>query len=363
MKPKIKPKSANMLFPTDIFFQTFFWGRVKSKLGWQVSAFDLSTSYSTGDVLVLTKQLNDESSVAYIPQGPEYGPDPDAYGSFLEHLSASLTEHMNKSLIYIRYDLPWVDPYAADISQETLSSKCLQTDLFRPENRLRELRMNYTTDRWNLHKAPFDLTVADSLTVDLTGTEDEILGKMKPKTRYNIKLAAQKGVGVIEADMSFLPVFYELYLQTADRNGFSPCGYKPFHALFTTDVDDPHSPRKKLLLAVYKKEVLAGAVILFSGTTAHYLFGASSNNNRNLMGPYSVQWKAMKIARGLGCRSYDMGAVSPYRDEFHPFNGMYRFKTGFGGRIEHRVGTWDYPINQDAYAKIRNSEMLCNNIV
>jgi len=37
---------------------------------------------------------------------------------------------------------------------------------------------------------------------------------------------------------------------------------------------------------------------------------------------------------------------------------MFRFKTGFGGRTEHRAGSWDYPLHPDKYCGIRNGEML-----
>ncbi|NLT68707.1 MAG: peptidoglycan bridge formation glycyltransferase FemA/FemB family protein [Acidobacteria bacterium] len=352
MRLEVTPKSTQTLYPTDILFQTSFWGRVKSRLGWSVAAFDLALPASEGDVLVLTKRLDEESSMVYVPQGPEIGPDSESYGVFLETLSESISSHLESSAVFIRYDLPWNDPYALD---ETGGSPY---DLKRPENRLREIRMNYSTRCWNLRKAPYDLTVADSLVVDITGTEEEILGRMKPKTRYNIHLSARKGVRVIEADASALPVFYDLYRQTAARNGFPSCDYRHFSALFETKVTAANSPGLFFYLAIHKKDALAGAIIAISGKRATYLFGASANHSRNLMSSYAVQWHAIRNARDQHCSVYDMGAVSPYRDPDHPFFGMYRFKTGFGGHIEHRVGSWDYPLNQEKYDSIRNREML-----
>ena len=71
-----------------------------------------------------------------------------------------------------------------------------------------------------------------------------------------------------------------------------------------------------------------------------------------------MHWTGMRIARQRGCISYEMGAVSPTVDDAHPFNCLYRFKTGFGGRIELRSGSWDYPLNEGAYRSIQNAEAL-----
>jgi lipid II:glycine glycyltransferase (peptidoglycan interpeptide bridge formation enzyme) len=354
MKLKIIPKSMYELYPTDILFQTSYWGQVKNKLGWEASAFELSLPASEADVLVLTKRLDDGTSAAYIPQGPEYGPNPAFYGIFLERLSESISQHLESSAAFIRYDLPWFDPYALDDDAVPLSPPGLR----RPENRLREIRMNFATDSWNLRKAPLDLTVADSLIVDITGSEDELLNRMKPKTRYNIRLSKRKGVRVIEANAASLPTFFDLYLQTAARNGFPSCEYRHFSALFETSISDCNAPKLSFYLAMRGRDVLAGVIMAVSKRRATYLFGASSNHYRYLMGSHAVQWHAMKEAKRQHCTSYDMGAVSPFSDRTHPFYGMYRFKTGFGGRIEHRVGTWDFPLHQKKYSNIRNNEML-----
>ncbi|MGA6925915.1 MAG: peptidoglycan bridge formation glycyltransferase FemA/FemB family protein, partial [Desulfosarcina sp.] len=89
-----------------------------------------------------------------------------------------------------------------------------------------------------------------------------------------------------------------------------------------------------------------------------YLFGASSNQKRNFMAPYALHWAAMQAARAKGCLHYDLGAVAPAKDPCHPFFGLYRFKTGFGGKIIHQSGAWDYPLDDEGYQIFRNSETL-----
>lgn len=350
MKVDLQPKEVLGLVPTDILFQTVFWSQVKSRLGWKALAFDVSTSGPRGDVLVLTRSFGNDFSVAYVPQGPEHGPGPEDYGPFLETLSETMAAHLEPGTAFIRYDLPWESHYSEDIVRGELSAP--------PETRLWEMRMNYGTKRWNLRKTVTNMTIADTYIVDLDRSKEEILGAMKPKTRYNIHLAERKGVEVFPALIEMLPVFYDLYKQTAVRNGFYLCGYEYFRALFYALAHDIDSSEVHLLLAAHGRDLLAGAIITISGKAATYLFGASSNEKRNLMGPYAVQWAGINLARSRGCRTYDMGAVSPVRDPAHPFFGLYRFKTGFGGRIVHRTGSWDYPLDPDIYTKFRNSEVL-----
>jgi len=216
--------------------------------------------------------------------------------------------------------------------------------------------MNIGTRTWPLRKAMVDLTVADAVVIDLVRTEETIFTAMKPKTRYNIRLAQRKGVSVFKASIEMLPLFYKLYLQTAKRNGFLPSSYRHFSVLFSTHAHNPESSEILFLLAVRGQAILAGAIIAISGQQAIYLHGASSNEGRNLMGSYAMHWEAIKLVRGKGCLTYDMGSVSPVADPNHPFYGMYRFKTGFGGKIAHRNGTWDYPLNRRGYRAFRNYE-------
>lgn len=78
------------------------------------------------------------------------------------------------------------------------------------------------------------------------------------------------------------------------------------------------------------------------------------------MASYAIHWKAIQLARLKGCLSYDLGAVSPSKDPEHPFFGLYRFKTGFGGKVVHQTGSWDYPLDEKYYNIFRNCETFDN---
>jgi lipid II:glycine glycyltransferase (peptidoglycan interpeptide bridge formation enzyme) len=346
----LTPKQPRELYQTGILFQSRYWGEVKSRQGWKTYAFEIDDSPLARDMLLIVKPFGPNTVAAYVPQGPEFAPPQDEYGPFLEALSESVVDQIDGDLTFIRYDLPWESPYAGERPQQNWY------DL--PSSRVREMRMNFGTRRWNLRKAPLDVTVANSCVIDLDSAEEQLLARMKAKTRYNIRLAERKGVGVEIAPVEQLPVFYRLYGQTAKRNGFMMSEYHYFTALFDAERDLLTDPEVLLLLASYKGDPLAGAILVLSEQRALFLHGASANHSRDLMASYALHWQAMCYARSRGCHTYDMGAISPGNDPDHFFHGMYRFKIGFGGRIVHNTGSWDYPVRLDRYQEFRNWETV-----
>jgi lipid II:glycine glycyltransferase (peptidoglycan interpeptide bridge formation enzyme) len=197
---------------------------------------------------------------------------------------------------------------------------------------------------------------------------------MKAKWRYNIGLAAKKGVTVhrfVAGTGGAVPVgggvsggavqaaapeqapalFYAMLRETAARDGIAIHGFDYYRGLFAHAAEyspPPGTPPPdiRLYLAMYGDQALAGIVTLFRGSEGVYLYGASSNSHRNLMAPYALQWAAIQDARESGCGHYDLFGIPPSPDPAHPMVGLYRFKTGFAGTgdgIIHRPGSWDYP--------------------
>jgi len=348
----LKQKKLQDLYPTDIFFQSRYWGDVKTLLGWETYAFDINPSLFKKDMLVLVKPIGRNALVAYVPQGPEHAPKPENYGSYLEELSESIIEQIGPNIAFIRYDLPWESSYAQEMQQRQWYDY--------PESRIREMRMNFGTKNFNLKKAPVDMSFADTCILNIESNEENLLSQMKPKTRYNIKLAKRKDVCINIASIKELPVFYNLYCETARRNDFFLSEYRYFSALFSSKIKDYILPEILLLLAKHTQDAIAGIILAISEKRAIFLYGASSNNKRNHMGTYALHWEAIRYARSRQCSTYNMGAVSPSNDPNHCFYGLYRFKTGFGGRIFHNNGSWDYPINKNIYINFRNWEMMSN---
>jgi lipid II:glycine glycyltransferase (peptidoglycan interpeptide bridge formation enzyme) len=97
--------------------------------------------------------------------------------------------------------------------------------------------------------------------------------------------------------------------------------------------------------------------LILSRERGTYLYGASSSENRRFMASYAVQWEAIRKARDFGCTEYDMFGCAPNSRQSHPLYGLYRYKRGFGGRLYHRMGCWDYPFLPDEYKLLKAQEV------
>ncbi len=182
----------------------------------------------------------------------------------------------------------------------------------------------------------------NTVIVDLKGSEEQILAQMKSKGRYNIRLAEKKGVqimvaGEAEIDMAGgVREFCRLLIETTNRDGFS--GHPEKYYLEMLKVLGP--TKVKLYLASYESRIIAGIIVTFYGDLAIYYFGASSNQHRNVMAPYLLQWRAIQEAKERGLRWYDFLGTAPLEKtasgdyEYqakHAWAGVTEFKLKFGG--------------------------------
>jgi len=187
------------------------------------------------------------------------------------------------------------------------------------------------------------------MVLDLEPEPEKILAGFHSKWRYNIRLAERKGVEVSRAARAELPVFYELLVETARRDGFLIRGRRYFEDLF--DCLEP-AGQIAMFLARYEGTAIAGALCMGFGPRLTYVYGASSNTHRNVMPNHLVQWTMIRWAKENGFRIYDFRGVSPVRDgkpvEEH-LAGLNRFKEGFGARYVEYAGTYDLPLRPIVY--------------
>lgn len=187
-----------------------------------------------------------------------------------------------------------------------------------------------------------------TIIVDLSGSEDEILGRMKSKTRYNIRLAQRKGVVV--QPWSDVEAFGRMMDVTADRNDFGTHETRYYQAAY--DLFQPDGSGE-LLVASYENQPLAALMVFQRGVRAWYMYGASTNAHRNRMPTYLLQWEAMRWAKTHGCTQYDLWGVpdededvleADFTNRSDGLWGVYRFKRGFGGSLMRSSGAYDLPI-------------------
>jgi lipid II:glycine glycyltransferase (peptidoglycan interpeptide bridge formation enzyme) len=346
MKTDVHPMELRDLDGNRALLQSGFWGTFRERLGWRARAFHCSGRGQEFRLLVLLRRLGPALELAYVPHGPELsgpppGPPPEPE-RFLLDLAGALSPHLGRCL-FLRFDLPW--------STEGLGNRPHPLDC-----------------SGGLHKAPMDIQPPSTVILDLDQAEDRLLASMKSKTRYNIRLSAKKDLqfSVVscepgaEAQLdSALAEWYGLYEETARRDRITLHGRNYYRTLFSlVGSYGAGAPALFLLSARHEGELLAGIIVAVKGEGAWYLYGASSDRKRNLMPSYGLQWLAMKLARERGCRFYDLFGIPPSEDPLQPMHGLFRFKTGFGGRVVNRPGCYDVALRPLPYRLYQSAEAL-----
>jgi len=304
--------------PQTHILQTAQWGALKSEFGWE--PYYLLNEYS--GALLLVKNIFAGMKLAYIPKGP--------VGEHWLNLWQEVdTFCRNEHVVFLK-----VEPDYWENEQEIIQK---ELPSFHPN-------------------AP-TIQPRRTITISLKGNETDWLGRMKQKTRYNIRLAEKKDITVIES--SKVNTFLELLHATGKRDAFeihADAYYQRAFDIFKS------AGLCALLIATYAQKPLAGLMVFKFGKRAWYLYGASNDQERNRMPTYLLQWEAMRWAKAQGCEEYDLWGIPDAPEEvlekdFNSRNdglwGVYRFKRGFGGEIKRSVGAFDRIYNQPLYHAYR----------
>lgn len=182
-------------------------------------------------------------------------------------------------------------------------------------------------------------------------TEDEIFKNFHQKTRYNVRLATKKGVTVKEGTREDLKDFHKIMVTTGIRDGFITRPLEYFEKMY--DCLGPE--HMKILMAYYDGKPISGVIPIMYGNKTWYLYGASSNEHRNLMPNYLLQWEMIKIAISRKSDIYDLRGVPGIADDS---NGLYRFKKGFGAEYTEFIGEVYIPFKPLTYKAYKFSEKM-----
>ncbi len=286
--------------PDAHILQTGEWGELKSAFGWDAARM---VSGDSG-IQILFRKLPLGFTIAYAPK-PVFG-DQSSVSS----------------------DRFWTEVDLVCRKRRAVFLK-IEPDLWE----------NQKLETWNLNlETSFhNIQPPRTILVDIKGTEAEILARMKQKTRYNIRLAEKKGVTVRAWDD--IPAFHKMMLTTGARDRFGVHSleyYRRAYKLFRP------KGMAELLMAEFEGKPLAALMVFARGGRAWYIYGASTDENRNLMPTYLLQWEAMKWARSKGAETYDLWGVPDEDEKTLEENfetrrdglwGVYRFKRGFGGEL------------------------------
>lgn len=192
----------------------------------------------------------------------------------------------------------------------------------------------------------------NTLTLDLTRSEDELMAQFSQNTRRKIRTAEKKGVQVRPATPADLPTLYALYRVTGKRDGFltRPAGY--YERAWR---DFMQAGLAHALLAEYQGVAIAHVILFHFGRKCWYFYGASANDHRETMPNYRLQWEAIRWAKAAGYAVYDLWGAPDDFSEGDPLWGVYQFKQGFRGTVTRHIGAWDYapcPLAYRAYTEL-----------
>jgi peptidoglycan pentaglycine glycine transferase (the first glycine) len=200
---------------------------------------------------------------------------------------------------------------------------------------------------------PYANHIRHEWVLDIRPDEKELLAGMKEKWRYNVRLAARKGVTIRQGDgQADMDTFYRLYETTSERDQFfihNKSHYEDVMRLYS------EGDRAALLLAEYQGQAIAGIIVLRFGRWSWYMYGASSNEQRNLMPNHLLQWNGMQWAKAHGCWYYNFRGIPDILQEGQELWGVYVFKRGFGGYAMRSLETHDLayqPLVYNAYRRL-----------
>ena len=309
--------------PEPHVLQTWDWGDFKSRWGWQPARllFEGEDRPIAAAQILQRRLRRTPFSVIYVPKGPTL--DYDDTQLLAEVLAAVEQQANRQRTLFTKIDPDVWRGYGTEVSL--------------PLRRANAVLETLAKRGWR-HSAE-QIQFKNTHIIDLRADEDELLANMKAKTRYNVRLTKRRGVHARLGNENDLRVFYQLYNETSQRDGFlirPPAYYLDVWAQFL------RAGRAHLLLAEVEGDAIAGLIMFYFRQTAWYMYGASSIQHRNLMPNYLLQWEAMRLAKQQGCTQYDMWGAPDRFDESDPMWGVFRFKIGFGGETMQGLGAFDY---------------------
>ena len=294
-------------------FQTKEWEGFKLKTGWQ-------KSWRVFNILVLEKKIPLLGSMLYAPMLSRDQSKLASEKIFLQEIEKIAKE---RNSIFFRME----------------STEAKDGDI--------------NPEKSNYRKAFEEMQPEHTLILNLLNSESEILAQMKQKGRYNIKIAERNE---IVFDICSIEEFHKLYTEMARRHKITFRSLNYFSNLIDSFKDTDYV---KVFGAKNKDgSLLASAVIVFFKETAIYLFGGSSDQEREKMATYKLHWEIIKEAKKRGCKYYDFFGISPEGDEKHAWAGVTRFKKQFGGEELITLGSWDLIFSPIKYNLFKLAEKI-----
>jgi peptidoglycan pentaglycine glycine transferase (the first glycine) len=321
--------------PDSHILQSWEWGKVKNQFGWQPTYHQWQSPASAAALMlertVTVGGFTSPLRVLYVPKGPllDWG-QPALRKQVLDDLQLLARE---RGAIFIK-----IDPDIVIRSESTVSGTAETTTLGET------IQADLLLRGWRY--SPDQIQFRNTVILDLTASEEELLKRMKPKTRYNIRLAERKGVRIRLGNHLDFPLLYHMYAETSLRDGFVIREQGYYQAVWETFCREGMA---EPLIAEVDNQPIAALILFYFAGKAWFLYGMSRTQHREKMPNYLLQWEAIHRAKEKGCHSYDLWGAPDKFDETDPLWGVYRFKAGLGGQLIQTIGAWDLPVRPLLY--------------
>ncbi|MBK6791667.1 MAG: peptidoglycan bridge formation glycyltransferase FemA/FemB family protein [Anaerolineales bacterium] len=329
--------------PDPHFLQTFEWGQVKAKYGWvpyyaiwtEDGKFSVSSNYQllvtkvVAAALILKRTAFRRFSIFYAPKGPLMDWTNESLRKRVLDDLQSFAKKQGAIFLKLDPDVVLGRGVPASVDEVTENSgQAVMSDL----------------KRRGWVESSDQIQFRNTVMVDLSASEEDILMRMKQKTRYNVRLAEKKGVTVRVGTVEDLPALYKMYAETSVRDGFvirDEEYYMTVWKLFMQEAVNGQPSAVPLIAEVDGEAVAAIFLFMFAGR-GYYVYGMSRDKHREKMPTYLLQWAAMKHAKAHGCLTYDLWGAPDVFDESDSMWGVYRFKEGLGGEVVRTLGAYDF---------------------
>ena len=317
--------------PNGSILQTTAWAALKNKFNWKSQRVWMRQEgklVAGAQILFRSKALG-LIKIGYIPHGPLVGWQDDEQVNVLLNQIDHACYQRGAGLLKME-PLLW----QADMPHDTWTAICEK----------HEIQPNTDT-----------IQPPNTVVIDLQPELDDIMKAMKSKTRYNIRLSERKEITVRQGTSQDIHIFNGLMQITGLRDSFGihdPMYYKTAFDLFAPD------GHIAMFIAEFEERPLAAIMVSSFGNKAIYLYGASSNEERQRMPTYALQWQAIQWAKEKGCTSYDLWGVpdateeeleAGFADRHDGLWGVYRAKRGYGGQVQRTVGAADRIYNKNVH--------------
>jgi peptidoglycan pentaglycine glycine transferase (the first glycine) len=336
------PKNWNDLIgrlPGANLLQTSEWAGVKAAGGWDAIPRTWTGTQGQLDAAALVLRrvvrlggFSAKLSVLYVPRGPLMDwSDTNLRKRVLDDLQALGRQ---SGAIFIKID-PEVVQGTGIPGHESAVEFAVGA----------EVQADLQTRGWRFSQD--QIQFRNTAVLNLDGTEEDWLTRMKQKTRYNLRLAQRKGVSVRRGGVQDFAHLYRMYAETSVRDGFLIRPEAYYHKVWG---DFLQQGMCIPLIAEAEGEILAAVILFVYAGRAWYLYGMSRDEQRDKMPNYMLQWEAMHAAKAAGAREYDLWGAPEVFDDRDPLWGVYRFKEGLGARVIRTLGAWDYPARPLIYS-------------